>query len=51
MGEPNENCLRWLLSPGTREHKLPEETEVLQCAGVAEPKIASEVSGKDHSHP
>lgn len=51
MGEPNENCLRWLLSPGTREHKLPEKTEALQCAGVAEPKIASEVSAKDHSHP
>lgn len=36
--------------PGTRQHKLPEETEVLQCAAVGEPKIASEVSGKDHRH-
>lgn len=51
MGEPNENCLRWLLSPRTREHKLLEKTEMLQYAAVAEQKIASEVSGKDHSHP
>ena len=36
--------------PGTRQHELPEETEVLQCPAVGEPKIASEVSGKDHKH-